>query len=200
MITAHAFGSTSRPRTLTFRILPVKPAGTARPVIDTRTKADAALAVALALPATAAAALAVPPIHEPFTPLPCTGKPAQRTTTQQEGCAEQQILKSDKRIDAPGQRDPRRPRQRGSQAPVHRRAQGMARLPPRLLRQPVRRSPWWNGGTGRSGNLRGRPQRSAHHGPTRLRRRAQHRVAVATLRRSGQSPSQPRSLTTRSSP
>jgi alpha-tubulin suppressor-like RCC1 family protein/uncharacterized protein YecT (DUF1311 family) len=100
VITAHAFGSTSRPRTLTFTILAVKPAGTVRPVIDTRTVAAAALAVALALPAGAAAALTIPPIHEPFTPLPCTGKPAQRTTTEQEGCAEQQILKSDKRIDA----------------------------------------------------------------------------------------------------
>jgi alpha-tubulin suppressor-like RCC1 family protein/uncharacterized protein YecT (DUF1311 family) len=100
VITAHAFGSTSRPRTLTFTILAVKPAGTARPVIDTRTVAAAALAVALALPAGAGAALTIPPIHEPFTPLPCTGKPAQRTTTEQEGCAEQQILKSDKRIDA----------------------------------------------------------------------------------------------------
>jgi uncharacterized protein YecT (DUF1311 family) len=63
--------------------------------------AAAAVAVALALPAgaAAAAALTIPPIHEPFTPLPCTGKPALRTTTEQEGCAEQQILKSDKRID-----------------------------------------------------------------------------------------------------
>jgi uncharacterized protein YecT (DUF1311 family) len=73
-------------------------------VIHTRTiaaaAAAAAAAVALALPAGAAAALTIPPIHEPFTPLPCTGKPAQRTTTEQEGCAEQQILKSDKRIDA----------------------------------------------------------------------------------------------------
>lgn len=69
-------------------------------MICTRTVAAVAVAVALALPAGAAAALTVPPIHEPFTPLPCTGNPAQRTTTEQEGCAEQQILKSDKRIDA----------------------------------------------------------------------------------------------------
>jgi uncharacterized protein YecT (DUF1311 family) len=100
VITAHVFGSTSRPRTLSFTILAVKPAGTVRPVIDTRTVSPAAFAVALALPAGAGAALTIPPIHEPFTPLPCTGKPAQRTTTEQEGCAEQQILKSDKRIDA----------------------------------------------------------------------------------------------------
>jgi alpha-tubulin suppressor-like RCC1 family protein/uncharacterized protein YecT (DUF1311 family) len=100
VITAHAFGSTSRPRTLTFTILAVKPAGSVRPAINTPTVAAAALAVALALPARAAAALPIAPIHEPFTPLPCAGKPAQRTTTEQEGCAEQQILKSDKRIDA----------------------------------------------------------------------------------------------------
>jgi alpha-tubulin suppressor-like RCC1 family protein/uncharacterized protein YecT (DUF1311 family) len=100
VITARAFGSTSRPRTVTFTILAVKPAGAVRPVIDTRTVPAAALAVALALPAGAGAGLTIPPIREPFTPLPCTGKPAQRTTTEQEGCAEQQILKSDKRIDA----------------------------------------------------------------------------------------------------
>jgi hypothetical protein len=53
--------------------------------------AAAAPAISLALPAGAAATLTIPPIHEPFTPLPSTGKPAQRTTTEQEGCAEQQI-------------------------------------------------------------------------------------------------------------
>jgi uncharacterized protein YecT (DUF1311 family) len=73
-----------------------------RPVIHTRTLstvAAAALAVAVALPAGAAAALTVPPIHEPFTALPCTGTPSHRTTAQLEGCAERQILSSDKRID-----------------------------------------------------------------------------------------------------
>jgi uncharacterized protein YecT (DUF1311 family) len=100
VITAHAFGSTSRPRTLTFTILAVRPGGAVRPAINTRTVAAASLAVALALPAGTAAALTIPPIREPFTPLPCTGKPAKRTTTEREGCAEQQILKSDKRIDA----------------------------------------------------------------------------------------------------
>jgi len=46
------------------------------------------------------AKLAPPVIHEPFTPLPCTGAPGHRTTLEMEGCAEQQILSSDKRIDA----------------------------------------------------------------------------------------------------
>ena len=60
--------------------------------------------VALAQAASAAPAhgakLSAPVIHEKFTPLPCTGKPSSRTTIQQLGCAEQQILKSDKQIDA----------------------------------------------------------------------------------------------------
>jgi uncharacterized protein YecT (DUF1311 family) len=55
-------------------------------------------------PATAtsphAAKLSPPVIHESFTPLPCTGAPADRTTLQMEGCAEQQILASDKQIDS----------------------------------------------------------------------------------------------------
>ena len=46
------------------------------------------------------AKLAPPVIHESFTPLPCTGAPGHRTTLDTEGCAEQQILGSDKRIDA----------------------------------------------------------------------------------------------------
>ena len=41
-----------------------------------------------------------PVIHESFTPLPCTGKPATRTTLEQEGCAEQQILATDKKINS----------------------------------------------------------------------------------------------------
>jgi uncharacterized protein YecT (DUF1311 family) len=45
-----------------------------------------------------AAKLAPPVIHESFTPLPCTGAPGKRTTLQEEGCAEQQILRSDKQI------------------------------------------------------------------------------------------------------
>ncbi|HUA02913.1 MAG TPA: lysozyme inhibitor LprI family protein [Solirubrobacteraceae bacterium] len=46
------------------------------------------------------AKLAPPVIHESFAPLPCTGAPGQRTTLQMEGCAEQQILASDKQIDS----------------------------------------------------------------------------------------------------
>jgi uncharacterized protein YecT (DUF1311 family) len=46
------------------------------------------------------AKLAPPVIHESFTPLPCTGAPGHRTTLEMEGCAEQQILGSDRRIDA----------------------------------------------------------------------------------------------------
>ena len=46
------------------------------------------------------AKLSPPTIHEPFTPLPCNGAPAQRTTLQMEGCAEQQILASDQQIDS----------------------------------------------------------------------------------------------------
>jgi uncharacterized protein YecT (DUF1311 family) len=47
-----------------------------------------------------AAKLAPPVIHERFTPLPCSGSPGHRSTLQMEGCAEQQILRSDKQIDA----------------------------------------------------------------------------------------------------
>jgi uncharacterized protein YecT (DUF1311 family) len=38
-----------------------------------------------------------PVIREPFTPLPCTGSPGHRDTLQEEGCAEQQIVRSDRR-------------------------------------------------------------------------------------------------------
>ncbi|MGZ4186026.1 MAG: lysozyme inhibitor LprI family protein, partial [Solirubrobacteraceae bacterium] len=37
-------------------------------------------------------------IHETFTPLPCLGAPAHRTTLQMEGCAERQILRTDSQI------------------------------------------------------------------------------------------------------
>ena len=47
-----------------------------------------------------AAKLAPPVIHESFTPMPCSGSPGNRTTLQEEGCAEQQILHSDKQINA----------------------------------------------------------------------------------------------------
>jgi uncharacterized protein YecT (DUF1311 family) len=56
-------------------------------------------APASAIPAHGAS-LAPPVIHESYTPLPCAGAPAHRSTLQDEGCAEQQILKSDKAIDA----------------------------------------------------------------------------------------------------
>jgi len=45
-----------------------------------------------------AAKLQAPVIRESFTPLPCTGKPNDRSTLQQEGCAEQQILRTEARI------------------------------------------------------------------------------------------------------
>ena len=71
----------------------------------------AATAAALALAAAPAAAsdghaakLAPPVIRESFTPMPCTGKPGKRSTLQEEGCAEQQILHSDKRIDSLNQK------------------------------------------------------------------------------------------------
>jgi uncharacterized protein YecT (DUF1311 family) len=46
-----------------------------------------------------AATLSAPVIHEKFTPLGCSGKPSNRSTLQMEGCAEAQILASDKQID-----------------------------------------------------------------------------------------------------
>jgi uncharacterized protein YecT (DUF1311 family) len=66
----------------------------------------AACTVALAAAASAGAAgghaakLTPPVIRESFTPLPCTGSPGHRSTLQMEGCAEQQILRSDRQIDA----------------------------------------------------------------------------------------------------
>jgi uncharacterized protein YecT (DUF1311 family) len=51
-----------------------------------------------------AAKLAPPVVHESFTPLPCTGSPGKRSTLQEEGCAEQQILRSDSRINALNQK------------------------------------------------------------------------------------------------
>jgi uncharacterized protein YecT (DUF1311 family) len=50
--------------------------------------------------AVGAATLSPPVIHEPFTQLPCSGQPGSRNTLQQEGCAEQQILKTNAQIDA----------------------------------------------------------------------------------------------------
>jgi uncharacterized protein YecT (DUF1311 family) len=77
--------------------------------MPTRTFVSLGLAAATVLlvasaPAGAAPArtakLSPPVIHEPFTPLPCTGAPAHRTTLEMEGCAEQRILASDSKIDA----------------------------------------------------------------------------------------------------
>jgi uncharacterized protein YecT (DUF1311 family) len=50
------------------------------------------------------AKLAPPVIHETFTPLPCSGTPGKRSTLQEEGCAEQQILHSDKQINTLNQK------------------------------------------------------------------------------------------------
>jgi uncharacterized protein YecT (DUF1311 family) len=65
-------------------------------LIATSAAADAARSPGQARPA----GLSPPLIRESFTPLPCTGAPGHRTTLQMEGCAEQQILSSDKQIDA----------------------------------------------------------------------------------------------------
>lgn len=60
--------------------------------------AGLALVVAV-LPADARAGKLSPPvIHEVFTPLPCSGKTGARDTLQEEGCAEQRILRSDASI------------------------------------------------------------------------------------------------------
>jgi uncharacterized protein YecT (DUF1311 family) len=50
------------------------------------------------------AKLAPPVVHESFTPLPCSGSPGNRSTLQEEGCAEQQILRSDTQINALNQK------------------------------------------------------------------------------------------------
>jgi uncharacterized protein YecT (DUF1311 family) len=51
-----------------------------------------------------ATTLAPPVVHESFTPLPCSGSPGQRSMLQAEGCAERQILRSDKQINALNQK------------------------------------------------------------------------------------------------
>src|ERR1700759_3876986 len=72
--------------------------------------AATSVTIALATSASAGAAdghaakLAPPVIHESFTPLPCSGSSGKRSTLQEEGCAEQQILHSDKQIDALNQK------------------------------------------------------------------------------------------------
>jgi uncharacterized protein YecT (DUF1311 family) len=66
--------------------------------------AAATIALAAAASAGAAAAhaarLTPPVVKETFSPLPCTGSPGHRSTLQLEGCAEQQILRSDRQINA----------------------------------------------------------------------------------------------------
>ena len=68
-----------------------------------------ALATSVLLVAAAAGAAAVlasagqqgpPVVRERFTPLSCGGTPGHRTTLQMEGCAEQQILALDQKINA----------------------------------------------------------------------------------------------------
>ena len=59
----------------------------------------AAAILAVPAPASAAGALSPPVIKESFTPLSCSGAPKRRSTLQQEGCAERQILKTDTAID-----------------------------------------------------------------------------------------------------
>src|SRR5512135_813188 len=59
-----------------------------------------AIASAQPRPRAVVAKLSPPVIHEIFTPLPCAGQPNARTTHQQQGCAEQEILRTDKLIDA----------------------------------------------------------------------------------------------------
>jgi uncharacterized protein YecT (DUF1311 family) len=61
--------------------------------------AAAVAAIATAQPGHAAVTPKPPVIHESFTPLPCSGSPGSRNTQQQLGCAEQQILRTDKQID-----------------------------------------------------------------------------------------------------
>ena len=51
-----------------------------------------------------AAKLTPPVIRESFTPMPCTGSPKNRTTLQLEACAGQQILRTDKQINALNQK------------------------------------------------------------------------------------------------
>jgi uncharacterized protein YecT (DUF1311 family) len=64
------------------------------------TAAGATSATAAGAAGAHAAKLSPPVIRESFTPLGCGGSPGHRSTLQMEGCAEQQILHSDKQIDA----------------------------------------------------------------------------------------------------
>jgi uncharacterized protein YecT (DUF1311 family) len=63
------------------------------------TLAAVAAATVLATAANAGAATLRPPVvKETFTPLPCSGAPAHRSTLQMEGCAERQVLARDRTI------------------------------------------------------------------------------------------------------
>src|SRR5579859_81213 len=54
-----------------------------------------ALAAIYATSARPNTALVAPVVHEPFTPLPCSGNPKERSTVEEEGCIERQILATD---------------------------------------------------------------------------------------------------------
>lgn len=64
--------------------------------------AIAAIACLGVAPATAATSAGPPKIKEPFSanPLPCTGTPDKRTTVQMEGCIQQDILKTDAKVES----------------------------------------------------------------------------------------------------
>jgi uncharacterized protein YecT (DUF1311 family) len=72
---------------------------TAAAVTTIATTGFAATQAGGAGPAASPAALKLVVIHETFAPLPCSGSPNHRTTLQQEGCAEKQILRTDTQID-----------------------------------------------------------------------------------------------------
>lgn len=58
------------------------------------------LGAAVPVAQSAAAGPSAPVVTESFTPLPCSGKPAKRSTMQMEGCAERGVLALDKTINA----------------------------------------------------------------------------------------------------
>jgi uncharacterized protein YecT (DUF1311 family) len=72
-------------------------------VLVSATFATVVLVAVAVVPAGALSAgtvtLSPPVIHESFTVLPCAGVPKDRSTLEEEGCAEQQILRTDSRID-----------------------------------------------------------------------------------------------------
>jgi uncharacterized protein YecT (DUF1311 family) len=62
--------------------------------------ASASASAVARTPSGHAARLSPPVIRESFTQMACTGSPQHRSTLQNEGCAEQQILRTDKKINA----------------------------------------------------------------------------------------------------